>query len=66
MEYMAFQRCMDYVKKEEILLDSLITDRHGSIAKHMREHLKNVKHYFDLWHLRKSKNIQYCLFSCMD
>lgn len=68
MEYLAFQRCMDHVEKEEILLDSLITDRHNSISKHMRENMKEVKHYFYLWHLRKSKKIkvQYCLLSSVD
>ena len=68
MEYLAFQRCMDHVGKEEILLDPLITDRHNSISKHMRENMKEVEHYFDLWHLRKSKKIkvQYCLLSSVD
>lgn len=58
MEYLAFQRCMDHVQKKQILLDSLITDRHNSISKHMRKNLKEVKHYFDLWHLKKSKKIK--------
>ena len=54
MKYMAFQRCMEYVSSCGILYDTLVTDRYTSIAKHMREKLKEVKHYFDLWHLRKN------------
>jgi hypothetical protein len=59
MEYLAFQRSMAHLKQQDVKLDSLVTDRHSSIAKHMRENEKSVKHYFDLWHLRKSK-FKYC------
>jgi hypothetical protein len=59
MEYLAFQHSMARLKQEQIKLDSLVTDRHSSITKHMRENEKSVKHYFDLWHLRKSK-FRYC------
>jgi hypothetical protein len=31
-----------------------LSDRHSSIAKYMRENLAHIKHYFDLWHLKKS------------
>ncbi len=58
---MAFKQCMDHLTEENVKLESLVTDRHSSIAKHMREHKEDVKHYFDLWHLRKSKfqNLHY-------
>ena len=55
MELLAFQQCMSYLLKQGITLDSLITDRHSSIAKYIREQFTKVTHYFDLWHLRKSK-----------
>lgn len=62
MEYTAFQRCMEYVNSCGMSYDTLVTDRHTSIAKHMREKLKEVKHYFDLWHLRKSLFFRNALF----
>ena len=58
MEFLAFQNCMDYLSGKDVLFNILITDRHTQIAKHMRENLGHITHYFDLWHLRKSKNIQ--------
>ena len=54
MEYLCFQNCMNHLAECGMRLDALITDRHVSISKHMRENQENVKHYFDLWHLRKS------------
>ena len=46
---------MDYLRKQGLTITALISDRHASIAKHMRTVLKNITHYFDLWHLKKSK-----------
>ena len=60
---MAFQYCFDYLFGCGISFDTFITDHHTSIAKHMREKLKHITHYFDLWHLRKSKLIfEFCMF----
>jgi hypothetical protein len=39
----------------EVVMSTFISDRHGSISKHTKAKLANVKHYFDLWHLKKSK-----------
>ena len=56
MEYLAFQKGMEYfITHKNVAMKSFVTDRHYSIAKHMKEHMASVKHYFDLWHLRKSK-----------
>ena len=55
MEYLAFQNCMTFLLGCGIVMSTFISDRHGSIIKHMRTKLANVKHYFDLWHLKKSK-----------
>jgi hypothetical protein len=46
MEYLGFQRCMEFVFTEELNMTIFISDRHTSIKKHMRE---------QLWHLTKSK-----------
>jgi len=56
MEFVGFQNCMGFLKEKNLEISTLITDRHTSIVKHMREVLKEIKHYFDLWHLKKSKN----------
>ena len=53
MEYVGFQRCMTYLSECGLKTSTFISDRHTSIAKHMREKLKEVVHYFDLWHLKK-------------
>ena len=55
MEYMGFQASMDYLLGCGLEIATLITDRHGSVTKHMREQLPEIIHYFDLWHLKKSK-----------
>ncbi|KAK3711271.1 hypothetical protein QZH41_020521, partial [Actinostola sp. cb2023] len=54
MEYLAFQNCLTYLLGCGVPLGTLITDRHSSIIKHMRERLNNIKHYFDLWHIKKN------------
>ena len=59
MEFLAFQQSMKYLQKQGVTLESLITDRHSSIAKYMREQFAKATHYFDLWHLRKSKLMDY-------
>ena len=57
MEFMAFKLCMDYLITFGLSITTFISDRHTSIAKYMRDVLKNIVHYFDIWHLKKSKNI---------
>jgi hypothetical protein len=55
MELLGFKNGMDSLLVWGILFETFITDRHTGIAKHMRENLAHIKHYFDLWHLKKSK-----------
>ena len=54
MEYMAFTRCLDNIAKKDLNMNTFVSDRLTSIAKHLREKLPIVTHYFDLWHLVKS------------
>ena len=68
MEYIGFQRCMAFLASCGLVISTLISDRHVSIAKHMWEKVQHIVHYFDLWHLNKSKFfykyfINYKLFS---
>jgi hypothetical protein len=61
MEYMAFCRCLDDISQKGFTINTFVSDRHTSIAKHFREKLPMVTHYFDLWHLVKS--MYHSLFS---
>ena len=45
---------MEYLLGCGLLIKTFGSDRHASIAKHMREKLANIKQYFDIWHLKKS------------
>ena len=54
MEYEGFVRCLSFLKLHEFNIDVFVSDRHISIAKHMREKENGITHYFDLWHLKKS------------
>lgn len=58
MEFEGFLRGMGYLFGVGLTVATFISDRHLSIAKHMREKLPNIRHYFDLWHLKKSKSDQ--------
>ena len=57
MDYLAFQRCLDFLAESDFSFEALVTDCHGSIAKHMKEKEENIKDFFDLWHLRKSESV---------
>ena len=55
MECAAFKKAMAFLSQSGIEIKTFISDRHTSIAKYMREDLSHIKHYFDLWHIKKSK-----------
>ena len=55
MEYAGFQRAIEHLLDRGFDISAFISDRHISIAKHMRDELPMITHYFDLWHLKKSK-----------
>ena len=55
MEFLGFKNCLTFLLGCGLMISTLITDRHASIRKYMREQQKNIKHYFDLWHIKKSK-----------
>ena len=58
MEYMAFQRSLTFLHDNGLPITTFVSDRHASIAKHMKEKLPQTHHYFDLWHLAKSELIK--------
>ncbi|XP_015751817.1 PREDICTED: uncharacterized protein LOC107331715 isoform X2 [Acropora digitifera] len=53
MEFMAFKQCMNYLIGYGLLITTFISDRHVSIASHMKKVLTGIIHYFDIWHLKK-------------
>ena len=55
MEFLGFQQCMKFLLGFGILITTFISDKHVSIGSHIRNVLKNIVHYFDIWHLKKSK-----------
>lgn len=57
MEFVGFKQCMEYLNGYGLLITTFISDRHVSIASHMKKVLTNIIHYFDIWHLKKSKDI---------
>ena len=59
MEFMGFRQCMEYLIGYGLIITTFISDRHIAIASHMRKVLVNIVHYFDIWHLKKSKYYSY-------
>jgi len=55
MEFMGFKQCMDYLLGCGVLITTFISDSHTTIASHMKKVLPKIVHYFDIWHLKKSK-----------
>ena len=56
MEFLAFKQCMEFLIAYGLTIATFISDRHVSIASHMKTVLSGIVHYFDIWHLKKSKN----------
>ncbi|XP_064598240.1 uncharacterized protein LOC135464679 [Liolophura sinensis] len=53
MELEGLKRSIDCLKSYGVELDAIVTDRHRSVAKWIRENLQETKHYFDIWHVAK-------------
>ena len=56
MEFMGFKACMEFIIGYGILITAFVSDRHVSIAAYMKKSLMKITHYFDIWHLKKSKH----------
>lgn len=54
MEPMGLKKCLAAMKKFDITISVLATDRHPSVRKIMREEYPQIQHQFDVWHLAKS------------
>ena len=55
MEYAGFKNCFESMFGNNLNLGTFVSDRHNQIIKHMKEELTELTHFFDLWHLKKSK-----------
>jgi len=55
MEFVGFKQFMEFLIGYGLFITTFISDRHVVIASHMKKVLKNILHYFDIWHLKKSK-----------
>ena len=56
IEFEAFKRSMMFMLTNvKCGMSTFVSDRHSSIVKHMREVFTDIDHYFDVWHLAKSK-----------
>lgn len=48
MEFMGFQQCMEFLLGCGVVITTFISDRHTSIASHMKKVLTNIVQYFDI------------------
>ncbi|XP_071100693.1 uncharacterized protein [Haliotis cracherodii] len=53
MELEGLKRGLSFLKKKGCSIEEVITNRHVSVKKYMREDHKDKKHYFDVWHVSK-------------
>lgn len=57
MEKEGLVRGVQNFKDHGLAIEELITDRHKQNNKWIKENLPETKHYFDIWHVSKGKNI---------
>lgn len=64
MEFMGFQEALTFLLGTAVIIKAFISDRHSQIAKWMRVECPKkckdigkpvIDHFFDLWHIGKSK-----------
>ncbi len=56
MELEGLKRGLGELKKRRVPWGSIVTDRHIGIKSFLRDTYKNVAHWFDIWHMAKSKH----------
>ena len=54
MEKEGLIRAINMLEDRDLEIKEIVTDRHPSIQKHIREKMKQTRHYFDIWHIAKS------------
>lgn len=53
MELAGLERSVDFLSGRSLTPGVIVTDRHPSIQKWVRENLPSTKHYYDVWHVAK-------------
>lgn len=54
MELEGLQRSLEFlIDENELDVSHLITDRHSSVKKYMKEAHPEITHWFDVWHVAK-------------
>lgn len=56
MELEGLKRALAKLKAMDVEVRSLVTDRHSGITSYMKEKNPDTMHYFDTWHLVRSKD----------
>jgi len=56
MEFDEFKSWMEFLMGCGVLITAFVFDWHLSIATYMRKSLSHIIHYFEIWHLKKSKH----------
>ena len=64
MEKEGLKRGLQYLAEEGVKVGALVTDRHPSITKMMKEDYKGIEHYFDCWHVAKCKLMKIYFMPC--
>ena len=54
MELEGLKRSLSWlIEDNDLTVSHLITDRHASVKKYMREEQTDIQHWFDVWHCAK-------------
>ena len=57
MEKEGLVRSLNFLEDSGVTGTSIVTDRHPQIQKFLREEMDYMVHYYDVWHISKSKYI---------
>lgn len=54
MEKGGFIRSITNIESKGLKIETVVSDRHLQIQKHVRENMPNTTHNYDVWHVAKS------------
>ena len=55
MEKEGLHRVLQFLNQENVNIGALVTDRHRQINKWLNDNHPSIVHYYDTWHVAKSK-----------
>ncbi|KAM7307032.1 uncharacterized protein ISCGN_010668 [Ixodes scapularis] len=56
METEGMERCLNYLRAQDMSVDTLVTDRHSEGKAALRRNHPDIRHHFDVWHVAKGVN----------